>query len=858
MTDDEVPKKDEEIKHEKIIENDSEVQEKSDENSVENEEQNPSGEKRIIHQLIDEEMKEAYLDYAMSVIIGRALPNAKDGLKPVHRRILYTMWESGLVHNKPFRKSANVVGMCMAKYHPHGDLAIYDSLVRMAQDFSLRYTLVEGQGNFGSIDGDSPAAMRYTEAKMKKIAEELMQDINKETVNFIANFDGSTKEPETLPSKFPNLLLNGSSGIAVGMATNIPPHNLSEVCKAAIFRIENPESTIAELMKIIPGPDFPTAGTIIGRPGIQSAYSRGRGIIKVRGKCHQERVRNREALIITEIPYMVNKSAMITQIADAVKDKRIEGIADIRDETDRTGIRVVIELKRDASLEVIENQLIKHSRYQVSFGINMLAILDKKPIRLSLSRALDVYIKHRKEVIIRRTEYDLKKAQEKAHLLEGLVIALDNVDAVVKLIKASKSVREAREGLMKNFDLSEKQSQAILELKLQKLTSLEQNKIKNDLKETLQLIKALKEILDSEEIRKTIIKNELEELIDKYGDERRTDISEEEDDVDIEDLIEEEDQVIMITDSGYVKRMPIETYKVQNRGGKGVIGMQTKEEDFIEDIFIANTKSYLLCFTEKGKVHWLKVYRIPEATRQSKGKAIINLLELDKEDSISAVIPIKNFNDKEYLAMITRKGIIKKTDLTLYSKPRKGGINAINLDEGDNLVKVLKTDGHKNIMIATSNGQAIRFDETNARPIGRTARGVRAINLAKEKRDKEDKIIAEADKVIGAIIAKDDGTILTITENGYGKRSSIPEYRLIKRGGKGVRNIICSPRNGKVVEIRQVYDSDELIIISKQGQTMRLKASQISVIGRNTQGLRIMKLKEGDKVTSTAKVVSEE
>jgi DNA gyrase subunit A len=825
---------------------DDKLPENSAEEIVEKGQENtPEINERIIHQVIDKEMKSSYLDYAMSVIIGRALPNAKDGLKPVHRRVLYTMWEAGLTHSKPFKKSANVVGTCMAKYHPHGDQSIYDTLVRMAQEFSLRYMLVNGQGNFGSIDGDSPAAMRYTEAKMRKIAEEMLLDINKNTVEFIDSFDGSLKEPTVLPSKIPNLLVNGSSGIAVGMATNIPPHNLTEVSKAVIHMIDNPDAEVKDLMEFIPGPDFPTAGVITGRSGIYSAYTTGRGIIKVRGRAHHEVVRGRNAIVMTEVPYMVNKAAMITQIADAVKDKRIEGIVDIRDETNRKGIRVVIELKRDASYEVVEKQIIKHSRYGTSFGINLLAILDKKPVTLTLKRALEIYIAHRKEVITKRTEYDLKKAQDKAHILQGLVIALNNLDAIVKLIKESKSAAEAREGLIKNFNLSEKQAQAILDLKLQKLTGMEQTKIRDDLKATLELIERLKAILASEEKIKSIIKTELEEVIDKYGDERRTEISDEEEDCDIEDLIEAEDQVIMMTNSGYIKRMPIEAYKIQNRGGKGVIGMQTKEEDFIEEIFIANTKSYLLCFTTKGKVHWLKGYRIPEASRQSKGKAIINLLEIEKEDSISAVIPITDFSKSEYLAMITEKGVIKKTDIKLYSKPRKGGVNAINLDEGDELVKVLKTNGSQNIMIATANGQAIRFNEQDARSIGRTARGVRAITLTN-------------DTVIGALIAKEDATILTITENGYGKRTSIPEYRLIRRGGKGVRNIICSPRNGKVVETRQVYDADELIIMSKQGQTVRLQASQISVIGRNTQGLRIMKLKPGDKVTSTAKIVSEE
>jgi len=801
---------------------------------------------KITKQVIDEEMKTAYLDYAMSVIIGRALPNAKDGLKPVHRRILFSMNELSLQHNKPFRKCARIVGDVLGKYHPHGDTSVYEALVRMAQDFSLRYPLVNGQGNFGSVDGDSPAAMRYTEAKMQKISEEMLQDINKETVELGENFDGSLTEPLVLPAKIPNLLINGSSGIAVGMATNIPPHNLKEICTATIERINNPDLTVQEVLEIVPGPDFPTGGEIIGKSGIAQAYSKGKGIIKVKGKYHEETVRNRRAIIITEIPYMVNKATMITQIAHQVKDKIIEGISDIRDESGKKGMRVIIELKKDASCEVVENQLLKHSRLQTSFGINMLAILDQKPVTLGILDSIDIYINHRKDVIIKRTEFDLRKSEEKAHVLEGLIIALNNLDEIVTLIKQSKSAKEAKEGLQSNFELSEIQAQAILDMKLQKLTGMEQDKIREDHKNILELIKELKEILNSEEKVKEIIKFELEEIISKYGDERKTTILDcEDEDIDIEDLIEEEDQVIMITKSGYVKRMPIESYKVQNRGGKGVIGMQTKEEDFIEEIFIANTKSYLLCFTEKGKVHWLKVYRIPEASRQSKGKAIINILDLEKDDSISAIIPIKEFSKNEYLAMITRKGTIKKTNLELYSHPRNGGIIAINLDETDELVKVLKTNGSNNIMIATSKGQAIRFNERDARPIGRGAKGVRAITLAKE------------DKVIGAIIAKEDATIFTITENGYGKRTSIPEYRLIRRGGKGVRNIICSGRNGKVVEIRQVYDDDEVIIISKLGQTIRTICSQISIIGRNTKGVRIMKLKDNDKVKSVAKVVND-
>ncbi len=826
---------------------------KLDENQEKKDNQNsdvkdePKANSHIISRVIDEEMKTSYLDYAMSVIIGRALPDARDGLKPVHRRILFSMVELGLQYNKSFRKCARIVGDVLGKYHPHGDSSVYEALVRMAQNFSLRYPLVNGQGNFGSIDGDSPAAMRYTEAKMNHIADELIQDIFKDTVDFVPNFDESLKEPSVLPAKLPCLLVNGSSGIAVGMATNIPPHNIKEVCNAAVALIDNPEIELSELVKIIPGPDFPTGGIITRRSGLATALSNGKGIIRIRGRYHQETIRNKQAIVITEVPYMVNKAMMIEHIANQVKDKVIEGISDIRDESDRTGIRVVIELKRDATYDVVENYLLKHSRLQVSFGINMLAIYNKKPITMGIIDALNIHINHRIEVITRRTQFDLTKAEAKLHLLKGLVIALNNLDDVVKLIKGSDSVKTAKEQLMNTYELSEIQSQAILDLKLQKLTSMEQGKIKDDLKAIEITIQELRSILSNEERIKEIIKQELNEMSEKYGDERRTEISDiDDEDIDIEDLVEEEDQIVMITNSGYIKRMRIEEYKIQHRGGKGVIGMQTKDEDFIEDIFIANTKSYLLCCTEKGKVHWVKVYRIPEGSRLSKGKAIVNLLDLEQDDSVTAIIPIKEFSNEEYLCMITKNGIIKKTSLMAYSKPRHGGIRAITLDDSDALVKVLKTNGNSELIIASSNGKAIRFNEINARSIGRTGRGVRAMTLTNN------------DTIIGAIIAAKDSTILTITEKGYGKRTPVEDYRLINRGGKGVKNIICNPRNGKVIEIRQTLDNDELIIMSKHGQVLRTKASQISVISRNTQGCRLMRLNEGDSVTSIAKIIGDD
>jgi len=800
-------------------------------------------ETRIIRAVIEDEMKASYLDYAMSVIIGRALPDIRDGLKPVHRRILYAMNDMGLKHNTPFKKCARIVGEVLGKYHPHGDTAVYDTLVRMAQDFSLRYPLIQGQGNFGSIDGDNPAAMRYTEARLAKISDELLADIDKDTVEFQANFDGSLKEPLVLPSKIPNLLINGSSGIAVGMATNIPPHNIKEVCQAVIALIDNPHIKIQDILEIIKGPDFPTGGIIIGKKGIIETYSTGRGIIRVRGKIELEEKKDKQRLVITEIPYQLNKSQLIEQIADAVNDKVIQGITDIRDESDRKGMRVVLELRKNVNIDIVKNQLYKHTRLQSTFGAIMLGLDKGQPRILNIKALLESFLNHRRVVVKRRTKFELRKAEEKAHLLKGLLIALQNLDSVIKLIKTSRNPLIAKKNLIAVYKLSEKQSQAILDMKLQRLTSLEQQKVKDEHKKLLELIRKLKEILGDETRILGIIKQEMREVIEKYGDERRTLIKEDaEEEIDLEDLIKPEENIITISHVGYVKRQPIDLYRTQRRGGKGVRGATTKEEDFIQHLFIANTHSYLLIFTDKGKVYWLKVYYIPEASRISKGKPIVNLIGIDPDEKIQAVIPIREFDDKHYLLFATKQGLVKKTKLSAYSRPRKGGIIAINLNPGDEVVEVVLTDGHQKILIASSNGQAVKFFEADARPVGRNSHGVRGIRLGKE------------DKVIGMIIAKDNETVLTITENGYGKRTRVEEYRLISRGGKGVRNIICSPRNGKVMGIISVKDDDEIMVISKKGILIRIPVRNINIIGRNTQGVRIMKLGEGDKVVSIAKI----
>ena len=801
---------------------------------------------KIVPRVIQDEMKQSYLDYSMSVIVGRALPDVRDGLKPVHRRVLYTMWEIGLTHDKPFKKSANVVGNCMARFHPHSDSAIYDTLVRLAQAFSMRYMLVDGQGNFGSVDGDAPAAMRYTECRLTKLAEEMLDDIDKKTVRFIPNFDSSTTEPVVLPSKLPNLLINGSSGIAVGMATNIPPHNIGEIIDAAVMQIDNPNISIEELMQAIQGPDFPTGALICGRAGIKEAYSTGRGKILVRAKTSIEHDKNKPVIIVNEIPFMVNKSELLEEAADLVRDKKIVGIADLRDESDRHGIRIVIELRKDADSNVVLNQLFQHTRMQTTFGIIMLALVNNEPKILNIKQLVHYYIEHRKEVVRKRTLFDLNKAQTRAHILEGLIIALANINNVIKLIKDSKSVETAREALTSNFNLTNEQAVAILEMRLQRLTSLEQEKIKQEHAGLLKLIEELELILSNPQKILDIIKKELSELKEKYSDKRRTQIIEVESaDIETEDLIKDEEMAITITNSGYIKRLPLQTYKLQHRGGKGVIATTTKEEDIVKDIFIASTHSYILFFTNRGKVYWLKVYSLPEAGRQARGKAIVNLLELGNNETVTAFVPVRTFDNAHYLVMATRKGTVKKTELMAYSNPRRHGIVAITLEEGDELINVELTDGSQQIILATKNGLAVRFEERDVRPTGRSAQGVRGISLK------------DNDEVIGMEVASDEKSLLSVTENGYGKRTPISEYRLISRGGSGVINIQCSERNGKVVAICPVTDNDDIIFISRNGIIIRVPSTDISVIGRNTQGVKIMKLEENDKVVSAVKVAGD-
>ncbi len=801
---------------------------------------------KIVPRVIEQEMKASYLDYSMSVIVGRALPDVRDGLKPVHRRVLFAMYDMGMLHNKPFKKSARIVGEVLGKYHPHGDMAVYDAMVRLAQDFSLRYPLVQGQGNFGSIDGDNAAAMRYTEARLNKLAEEILQDIDKETVDFVPNFDGSLKEPSVLPAKVPNLLINGSSGIAVGMATNIPPHNMSEVCDGIMKTIDNPDIDVLELMQTVKAPDFPTGGQIMGLSGLKEAYKSGRGRIVVRAKTHFEEAKNKVRIIVSEIPYMVNKSELIEAIADLVRDKKIQGISDLRDESDREGMRIVIDLKSGANSDVVLNQLFTHSRLQETFGINLLALVNNRPKLLSLKDIIQNFIEYRREIVRKRTQFDLTQAEDKAHLLEGLIIALDNIDAVVKLIKQSKSADEAKAGLMADYKLSEKQAQAILDMTLRRLTSLEQNKIRAEHEGLLKLIMDLKEILASEQKILGLIKAELLELKEKYGDARRTQVlASEVSAIEEEALIKPEEDVITITHAGYVKRLPVDTYKQQRRGGKGIIAAEAKEEDFIENLFVANTHDYILFFTNLGKVHWIKVYQLPEAGRYAKGTAIVNLLQLDENEKVTAFIPVKQFEENKFLFMVTLNGTVKKTSLAEFSNPRKGGIIALGLDEKDELKAVMLTDGNQQIIIATKQGMAVKFHESDVRAMGRTATGVIGIRL----RD---------DVVIGATIADDKRTLVTVTEKGHGKRTVISDYRLISRGGVGVINIKITDKNGSVVSIASVTDEDELMLISQSGILIRTPVSGISIIGRNTQGVRVMKLEENDKVISLAKIIPEE
>lgn len=798
---------------------------------------------RITSRVIEDEMKDAYMAYAMSVIVGRALPDVRDGLKPVHRRVLYAMHEMGVRYNQSFKKCARIVGDAMGKYHPHGDSAVYDALVRMVQDFSLRAPLIQGQGNFGSVDGDRAAAMRYTEARLAKISQELLQDLEKETVDFQDNFDGSLQEPKVLPAVLPNLLVNGSSGIAVGMAANLPPHNLTEVANAIIAYQQNPDITLQELMEHLPGPDFPTGGTICGRGGIMQAYSTGKGRVILRGVIERE---SDDRIVITEIPYQVVKADLIMQIADLVKEKKVEGIKDIRDESDGKGMRVVLELKRDTNIEVLENALFKYSRLQVTFGVINLAIVNGQPRVLQLPELIEYYLSHRREVITRRTQFELNKAEQRAHILEGLLIALKHIDDIVAKIKASSDADMARTMLQSDYDLSEDQANAILDMRLQKLTGLEQEKIESEHGELLETIKDLKDILERPDRVDAIIKHDLETLRDQYGDTRRTQITDAETDIDLEDLIEPEEMVVTISHQGYIKRLSIDTYQAQKRGGVGIIGATTKEDDFVEHLFVANTHSYLLFFTDKGQVYWKKVYNIPETGRAAKGTPVVNLITLAKGESISAVIPVAEFADDRYLMFATKKGYIKKTELSAYSRPRQGGIHAIKLDDGDDLVRVVLTDGDSELLIASKKGQAVRFSETDARPMGRVSRGVRGMRLRPN------------DEVIDIILANESQTVFTITENGYGKRTPVSEYRLQTRGGSGVRNILCSPRNGSVAAVRVVDSTDDLLLISQNGIIIRTRAGQISTMGRSTQGVRVMKLREGDKVSSVAKVLVDE
>jgi DNA gyrase subunit A len=798
---------------------------------------------------IEEEMRESFMAYAMSVIISRALPDVRDGLKPVHRRVLYAMYDASNTSDKPYKKSARLVGDIMGKYHPHGDTAIYDTIVRMAQDFNLRYPLVDGQGNFGSIDGDNPAAMRYTEIRMTLLAEEMLADIEKETVDFIANYDDSLKEPTVLPSKIPNLLINGSAGIAVGMATNIPPHNLSEVIDALIATIENPEITIKQLMRHIPGPDFPTGGFIHGREPIIQAYHEGKGIVQMRGKAFTETVKRtgKEQIIISEIPYMVNKKRLIEQIAELVNDKKIEGIGDLRDESDRDGMRIVVELKRDAMAEIIINQLHKHTQLQDSFGMNMLAIVDGKPKLLNLKEALKCFLDHRKEVVTRRTAYDLRKAEERLHILEGLRIALDNLDAVITLIRNAQDPKVAKEGLMSNFALSEIQSQAILDLRLQRLTGLERDKILQEHKETVEQIAKLRAILADEMEIYRIIVEELKDIKERYGDERRTQIIDHTDEISIEDMIVEEDMAVTISHEGYIKRNPVTLYRAQRRGGKGKIGTTTREEDFVEYLFVASTHSYILFFTTIGKLYWIKVHELPQAGRAARGKPIVNLLHLEPGERVSAFLSVREFQEGRYVIFATKQGLVKKTELMLYANPRASGIRAIGLEPNDEVIDVRLTDGNQEIILSTLDGQSIRFKEEQVRPTGRGTYGVVGMTL-----EKDDAIVSMEILSLGA-------NLLTVSENGYGKRTPMEEYRLQSRGGKGIITMkTTTDKTGRVVGVQQVTDDDQLMLVTNIGKIIRLRVKDIRVIGRNTQGVHLIGLEEGERVVSLARLAEKE
>jgi DNA gyrase subunit A len=794
-------------------------------------------------------MRSSYIDYSMSVIVSRAIPDVRDGLKPVHRRVLYGMSELGLSYNKPYKKSARVVGEVLGKYHPHGDTAVYDTIVRMAQPFSMRYMLVDGQGNFGSVDGDAPAAMRYTEVRLTRIAEEILKDLDKNTVNFVPNFDDTLTLPEVMPAVVPNLLINGSSGIAVGMATNIPPHNLGEVVDGIAELIDNPACSVKDLMKHIKGPDFPTAGIINGTGGIKDAYETGKGKVVIRAKASIETAKNgRESIIITEIPYQVNKANLLEKISELVRDKKVEDIGALRDESDRDGMRIVIELKRDANAQVIMNNLFKHTQMQVTFGIIMLALVDGRPQVLNLKQVLQHFVDHRHEVVLRRTKFELEAAEKRAHILEGLKIALENIDAVIALIKKSKDPQTAKDGLMKKFKLSEIQALEILKMQLQRLTNLEVEKIEKEYKEILKLIEKLKSILGSKSKRMQIIKDELAELKKTYGDDRRTEILRKEvQEIDFEDTIAEEEMVVTISHQGYIKRFPVSGYRRQGRGGQGVTGGATKDDDFIEYLFVASTHEYILFFTSKGRCYWLKVYDIPQVGRAARGKHIKNVLELQADENLRAYINVKEFSEEQSVVMVTRNGVIKKTKLSEFSNPRRGGIIALTIEDKDDLVGAKLTDGKRDIILGTKDGMAIRFHESDVREMGRSARGVTGIDLAKK------------DFVIGVVVLRrDNGTVLVVSDKGFGKRSDVGDYRVTRRGGKGIITMKSTDKTGDMIAIREVVDNEDLMIITEHGMVIRLRMADIRTMGRNTQGVRLVKLKESDTISDITSIQDEE
>lgn len=807
---------------------------------------------KIVKVNIENQMKSAYIDYSMSVIVSRALPDVRDGLKPVHRRVLYGMLDLGVLSNRSYKKSARIVGEVLGKYHPHGDTSVYDAMVRMAQDWSLRYPLVDGQGNFGSIDGDSPAAMRYTEARLRKIAEEMLADIDKETVDFQLNFDDSLTEPTVLPSGIPNLLVNGASGIAVGMATNMPPHNLSEIIDGTIAYINNREITISELMQFVKAPDFPTGGIIYGYEGVREAFETGRGRIVMRGETNFEEHNSREWIIATSIPYQVNKADMIKKTADLVNDKKIEGISDIRDESDRTGMRIVYELKKDAVPNVVLNKLYQMTALQTSFSVNNIALVNGRPRLLNLKELIHYFVEHRHEVVVRRTQYDLREAEKRAHIILGLIIALDNIDAVIQLIKASKNPDEARTGLMDTFQLTEIQAKAILEMRLQRLTGLEIQKIKEEYDEIIKTIARYQEILGSEEMRYEIIKNELLIIKEKYGDKSRSTVVYSPDEFRIEDVIADDAVVVTISHLGYIKRTALTEYRRQSRGGKGAKGSESRDEDFIEHLFIATNHNYMLFFTENGKCFWLRVFEIPEGTKTSKGRAIQNLINIDPTDNVKAFINVQDLKDKEYtdnnfIILCTKNGIIKKTSLEAYSRPRQNGINAITVREGDVLLEARLTSGSSEVIMALRSGRAIRFNESTVRPMGRNASGVRGIRLASEK-----------DEVIGMICIENNASdVLVVSENGYGKRSNIDDYRITNRGGKGVKTINITDKTGDLISIKDVTDTDDLMIINKSGIIIRIAIENLRLMGRATQGVRLINIRQGDEIAAVAKVTAE-